>query len=217
MRQGIDLLISALWIPIFVAIIVWSFGADQDGARSVKVQKVEVPCLPGGALPSLTLNHSGIPLISWVDREEDGTAVLKFAQSIDRIARSGSFIFNSINLDSLKMTHSKLQHCQPMSSRDSTVTMRRPIIGDNVDSSTRKCNLQLIYHSNMTIVHRIKGTPKHGDGLRPRGSHPSVLGRKSGVSKLSSKTPLAFGNNRAASMIIQISNAIVASPMPPSR
>ena len=80
MRQGIDLLISSLWIPIFVAIIVWSFGADQDEARSVKIQQVEVPCLPGGALPSLTLNHSGIPLISWVDREADGTAVLKFAK-----------------------------------------------------------------------------------------------------------------------------------------
>lgn len=80
MRQGIDLPVLALLLPIAIAVIIGIGSVDQDGDRSVMLKRIEVPCLPGGALPSLTLNQSGNPLISWVDREQDGTAVLKFAE-----------------------------------------------------------------------------------------------------------------------------------------
>ena len=80
MRQGIDLGVSAIGLPMLLVVILWSMDVDPKGSAAVQVGRVEVPCLSGGALPSLTLNHQGNPLISWVDREQDGVAILRFSE-----------------------------------------------------------------------------------------------------------------------------------------
>ncbi len=80
MRQDIDLIVPALLVPILVGIVAMGVSTDSFPVNSVLLQKVKVPCQPGSALPSLTLDQNGNPMISWVDSDKDGYAVLRFSK-----------------------------------------------------------------------------------------------------------------------------------------
>ncbi|OUU25332.1 MAG: hypothetical protein CBC13_02270 [Planctomycetia bacterium TMED53] len=81
MQRDIEAIVNALWLSLFVGLVaIWAIDLEKKPVDRVSLQRIEVPCQSGAALPSLTLNEDGIPLISWVDQDQDGYAVIRFSK-----------------------------------------------------------------------------------------------------------------------------------------
>ena len=80
MLQGFDSVMPAIWLSLLIWLITGWVTIEPRPVSPQMPESVQVPCEIGAALPSLTIDEKGQPLVSWVDRMSDGTAAIRFSR-----------------------------------------------------------------------------------------------------------------------------------------
>ncbi|MAJ29487.1 hypothetical protein CBD41_09585 [bacterium TMED181] len=80
MLRGFSFVKFAIWISLVIWFVSGWITTEPKRVSMRTPVSVQIPCEPGAALPSLTVDEKGQPLISWVDRTSDGVAVIRFSR-----------------------------------------------------------------------------------------------------------------------------------------